>query len=213
VQQRLGPPGSIRLAYVGLIGNEPYANVMWCNTVGGTSATQADLDSWTAAAQTAYESTLLLAVPAVVQLKNTNATLFQTQPLALHSSRSSTAAGTAPGTVVENLASCKVISWRSGVYWRGGKPRTYLPGLMQTDTTDAKHLDTAAINALLTQANAFHGQLNGIVAGAITTTVHGFVSFRGLSGDILVGAFFPILGAAVHPRIGTQRGRLGPWSA
>ena len=211
-QQRLGPPGSIRVAANGLIGTEPFANVFWCNTVGGTSATQADLDGWLAKFATAYEGTAQLAASSAVVLSSFTATLFQQQPLALHSTRSSTSAGTATGSLVQSLAACRVWSWRSGVYWKGGKPRSYMPGVLGSETTDLKHLTAAAVASNLTQANAFHGQVNGIVQGAITTTVHGFVSFRGLTGDIIVGAFFPITGAAVHPRMGTQRGRLGPWS-
>ena|SRR5215471_4148536 len=185
---------------------------MWANTVGGTSATQADLDAWLVKVRTSYESTLMLEAQQAMQLKSVQATLFLTQPNALHSTTTSAAVGTIATPIVPNLATSKVISWRSGVYWRGGKPRTYLPGVPQADTDDAKHLNTAALGRLLTQANAFHGQLNGTVQGAITTTVHGFVSFRGLTGDIVVGAFYPITGAATHPRMGSQRGRLGPWS-
>ena len=185
---------------------------MWANTVGGTSATQADLDAWAAKVRTSYESTLLNICSVQVALHSVQCTLFQNPPFALHTTAPSSAAGPKVTAIINNTAASKVISWTSNVYWKGGKPRTYLPGVFTADTTDSQHLTTAALSELLTAANSFHGQLNGTVQGAITTTVHGFVSFRGLTGDIVTGSFIPILGAATHPRMGTQRGRLGPWS-
>jgi hypothetical protein len=211
--QHPGPPGTARVAITGNAAGEPFANVFWCNLTGGTTATQAELDAWNTSFYTAYATNLASLIVTGVTINTSTATLFQTTETALHSVHTGSNQGTFSDTPVHNNSSCKVISWISNVYWKGGKPRTYVPTVGQTETTDLKTLITTAVTKVAAQGAAFHNAVNALNSGSISQTQHGFVSFK--SGGVFRPSpvFFPILGAAAHPRLGSQRGRLGPWRA
>jgi len=213
MSQRRGPDGTVRVAVNGHIKAEPWTNVFWANLVGGTTATQAALDAWTSAFRTAYVTDILNAVTADSTLSTVQSTLFQPGETALHSVITTPATGSGVGTLVKNLASCRVLSWNTSVYWRGGKPRTYIAGLNQVDTDDDQTLNASAVAFWQNAGNNLHTGINALSATGITQTQHGFVSFQ--SGGALrnPSVFFPISGCVVHPRIGTQRGRLGAWKA
>jgi len=211
VATRRGPDGSVRVAISGTISGEPWTNVFWCNLGGGNTATQADLNSWNTAFYNAFGTNLCPQLNGTISATSCTATLFQNVNQALHAVSTSTKPGTEAGTRVGDISACRVLSWLSNVYWRGGKPRTYLAGLATSETTDGKNLTPAAITALAAAANAFHTAVNALSSGTISQTQHGFCSFMTGGVERNPGVFFPITGAAVHPRLGSQRGRLGAW--
>lgn len=211
--KRRGPDGSVRVAVSGSINGETWANVFWAVLGGGNSATQAGLDAWTTSFYNAYVTNLAPIIPTGVTIVDAASTLFQNVTQALHSVHAGTGTGGLGEAPILDNAACKVISWNSQVYWRGGKPRSYVPGVGSAETTDGKTLiNTAVLNAQ-NAGTAMHTAINALSAPTITQTTHGFCSF--MSGGVALepGVFYPILGAAVHKRIGTQRSRLGPWVA
>lgn len=104
-----------------------------------------------------------------------------------------------------------VLSWLSGAYWRGGKPRTYLPGVA-TSSTDSNHslLDSFK-TSLQSLASAFRSDVNGITTPAVDLTELGMVSFVSGKAWRSTPAFFPFNSVIVHDRLASQRRRLGPW--
>jgi hypothetical protein len=120
--------------------------------------------------------------------------------------------GSATAPIADNAA-CVVISWLSAVYWRGGKPRTYLPGVIGTATTDGVGITTSFATGIKTAAQAFRTAVNALTQGAITGTALGFVSFRTGNADRVPPTFYAISDATVHHRLSTQRRRLGQWVA
>jgi hypothetical protein len=195
-----------------VISGEPWANVFWTLLGGGVTATQADLVTWNTAFRAAYVADLAPLIPTSTTITTTTSTLFQSAETALHAVNSTGAAGTLPDTPVKDTSASKVISWTTNVYWRGGKPRTYIPNVGQTETTDGRHILPGTLTQIAAAGNSFRAAVNAIIAGSITSTQFGFVSFRSGGADRPTPVFFPILGAAAHPRIGTQRGRLGAWT-
>jgi hypothetical protein len=107
-----------------------------------------------------------------------------------------------------------VVSWPLGVSYRGGKPRTYFCGLTDADEATTQHLADGFRVALAANAADFRNAVNGFGGSGFTTCELGTVSysvddtwrdppiFRTYVGD-------PV----VHPRISSQRRRLGAWSA
>lgn len=208
---RRGPDGTVRVAIQGLHHNTSWANVFWCNLTGGVGAPQANLDTWTLAFGNAYKTRFAPNTPASVSYVTAKSTLFQAGGTVLESTQAITGVGgNAAAELLDNGASV-VLSWLSPVYWRGGKPRTYLPGFMQAYTTDGRIILPAYTGDYLTRANNFRTDVNALVAGAITATQLGFVSFRTGNAERVPPLFYAITGAAVHARIGTQRRRLGAW--
>jgi hypothetical protein len=211
--QRRGPDGTVRIAIGGLNKDEPFTNVVWCNLVGGTTAPQADLDQYLSVFASAWVDNLAPGASSEVIFNIAQATLFQPNESALHAAVAFSSPGAQTGPQIKNLSTCAVMSWLSTVYWRGGKPRTYLPGVMQASTLDDKTLTPTAAAAYQTAGAALHTALNALTAGSITQSRHGFVSFQSGGVDRNPSKFFEITGCKVHPRLGTQRGRLGPWLA
>jgi hypothetical protein len=209
---RRGPDNSVRIAIGGTMNGIAWANVFYCQLATSSAIIQADLDTWTTAFQAAYKTRFAPVQRAEVLYALAKAVCFTPGITQVTSSIAMTGAGTEAGTLVSDNGVSKVVSWLSPVYWRGGKPRTYLPGVAVTDVTTSTVLTGAAITAVKTAAGNFRTDINALTAGTITGTQLGFVSFS--SGNVPRGTplFFAFSGATVHPRLGSQRRRLGRWT-
>jgi len=141
-----------------------------------------------------------------------DATLFTTGGTVLQSHVNMTGGGTRAGTEINTDALSAIVSWITTVYWRGGKPRTYLPPPAIADTTGSYHWSPTYLAALQTAGGNFLTAVNALTAGGITGTQLGFVSFSSGGVTRTPPVFFPFTGATTHPRMGTQRRRLGAWT-
>lgn len=119
----------------------------------------------------------------------------------------STAGGVSADPAPASLAAC--LSWQSGVYWRGGKPRTYVGGLPVSAMADERELDSTFVTNILSDAVNLIAAFNALTSGNFDSCQFGFVSFTSGGTDRTPPLFFPIVGAAVHSRADTQRRRLG----
>jgi hypothetical protein len=208
---RRGPDNSVRFSIAGLINNVPWANVFWSQLTTSGTPTQTDLDTWLTAVQAAYKTQFAPNIQTSVTFTQAQALLFLPGALTLPSLIAMTGAGTGTPQSGDPSDVCWVISWQTGVYWRGGKPRTYIPAPPVSLRLDHRALTTVATGNLATTAGAFRTAVNAATAGAITGSSLGFVSFRSAKADRVPPVFFSYSGAKVHPRLGTQRRRLGRW--
>lgn len=101
-----------------------------------------------------------------------------------------------------------VSSWNANIRYRGGHPRTYWPAGVPTDTSDARTWNTAAITAFQAAFEAFRVGVNGIPAG---TAAAQMILLSYFTAHALRPVPLPVTigGVTVHPRIDTQRRRLG----
>jgi hypothetical protein len=129
----------------------------------------------------------------------------------LISQHAMTGTGSSGGTNTGTGNLAKVISWLSGVYWRGGKPRSYLIGVSTADLASDTALTGAETAAITTAAAGFRTAANALTQGTITGTTLGFVSFSTGNAPRTPPLFFSFTGATAHPRVGSQRRRLGKW--
>lgn len=207
-----GPDNSVRVAVSGTINGLAWAQVFHAQlTITGT-VTQANLDAWTTAFAAAWTARLGSLIPIGTAQTLCKTTLYLPGGLAMLSSAPMT--GTGSGAALNDNSAAPVISWTSLAYWRGGKPRTYQPGIAASNMNSDGHTVTSGYKtALTTAATSFRTDVNALTAGAITGTVFGFVSFY--TGGVLrtPAVFFPFTGASVHARLGSQRRRLGKWLA
>lgn len=208
---RRGPDNSCRVSISGTMNSQPWANVFYVQLATSSSITQADLDTWTTAFANAYKTAFQARQLAAVSYQLARAVLFTPGGGELISLSTMTGAGSNAGSAVADNACCVVGSWLSSVYWRGGKPRTYLPGVPSGDVVNATTLAAGSITNWTTACTGFRTSVNGLTAGTITGTTHGFVSFRSGNVERTPPVFFPSTGARVHARLGTQRRRLGRW--
>ena len=211
---RRGPDNSVRVAIAQTVATKPAVNVFHAQLTTSSSIIQADLDTWLTAFAAAFKTAFVAHQSTQVAYVTATGTLYTPGGGVLQSSSAMTGNGTNGGTGTQDASACKNVSWQTTVYWRGGKPRTYLGGVTTTDLAASSwtSLSASEITSLTTQGNSFRTAVNALTAGTITGTTFGFVSFS--SGNVARGTplFFPITGSKVHPKMGTQRRRLGKWS-
>jgi hypothetical protein len=209
---RRGPDNTARIAIQGVRGVPPWANIFWVQLATSSSISQSDLDSWLTTFANQYKTSFAPRQDSATTYQLATATLFIPGGGVLQSTKAMSGTGTGGGAGIAENACSKVISWLSTVYWRGGKPRTYLGVPQTTEISGSTSLSAAEITALTTAAQGFRTAVNAIVQGTITSTVLGFVSFQTGNAPRVPPVFFAIAGAKVHPRLGTQRRRLGAWT-
>jgi len=133
------------------------------------------------------------------------------QDLASRTAATGTYSLTHPGTGTTIPMACQValtLSWSIADRYRGGHPRTYLPGIDGTFVTNGRLLTTAGHTAYLNAAAAFLTNMNAMTAGGSSWQMCcvRYFSQHQLLANPLVRT---INGQSVHGRIDTQRRRLG----
>jgi hypothetical protein len=199
----------------GNIGGQNVVNVFWCSITTSGTVTQADLDSFTDNFAAAYKSNFDSSQSAKLTHSSCQSTYFVdgTATNVMQSTR--TVTGSATGSGTEDAGLSMIVSWLSGAYWRGGKPRTYLAGAGgNLSTTTRNQWTSAYITVVDAAAAAFLTAINGLTGGStITGTSLGFVSFTSGGSDRTPPLFFAFTGHKLHPRTGQQRRRRGKWLA
>jgi hypothetical protein len=203
----------VRVAVKGTFGGQAIVNVFWCSLTISGSVTQANLDTWTAAFGAAYKLRFASVINSNYTFASVSSTYFVdgTAVNVMQSVQSLSGAATGGSDEIAGLAA--VISWTSGAYWRGGKPRTYIamPSAGVSVTVPGQ-LGSTYITNLGTAATNFRTDVNALTGGTtITATALGVVSFFSGGLDRVPPVFFAITGNKIHPRIGSQRRRNGKW--
>jgi hypothetical protein len=102
-----------------------------------------------------------------------------------------------------------LISWGITSSYRGGKPRTYIPGVAVGSTDGNAFLSDAKVAALTTDAATFLGLVNALNPGSITTVSLGCQHFFSAGAALTPPTFDPFVNASAQKRLCTQRRRLG----
>jgi hypothetical protein len=208
---RRGPDNSVRVSISGTNQAQNWANIFHCQLATSGSIAQADLDTWTTSFANAYKARFGARQVANVAYVLAKTICYTPGGGELISAIAMSGNGTSGGTAVLDNALSKVVSWLTTVYWRGGKPRSYIAGCATSELANGFELTAGEITALGTAGANFRTDVNAFTAGTITGTQFGFVSFNSGNAARPTPLFFPITGAKVHPRLGTQRRRLGKW--
>ena len=202
---RRGPDNSVRVAIAGTSATENWANIFHAQLTTGSAITAADLTTWLASFAALYKSTFGTFISSEVNFLEALATCYT--PGSTVVSAQSAMTGTGSGsTMVDNNATTMIFSWR------GGKPRTYLPGVPVSLCNDYVHLNATGLNDINVQGAAFIAGVNALTHASIATTTFGFISYSSGNVPRTPAVFFPITSAIAHSRLGTQRRRLGKWS-
>ena len=187
-----------------------WANIFHTQLTTSSSIAQSDLDAWTVAFAAAYKTRFAPTVNNSVNFVLAKSVLYTPGGGQLSSAQTMTGTGSA-GTGSEINSGCVVLSWLTTVYWRGGKPRTYLPGLFTGVTSNQVDITGGYVTSIGGAAANFRNDINALTSGTITGTTLGFVSFNSGNAPRPAPLFFPFTGVRIHARIGSQRRRLGKW--
>lgn len=106
-------------------------------------------------------------------------------------------------------AVCSVINWSISDYYRGGHPRTYLPGPDTSDVLTGNSLSSAFQSGLATNANSFITAVNALTHGGISAVALGTVRFASANAWLSPPVFRAYSSASVRQKLGTQRRRYG----
>lgn len=205
------PHNIARLAVTGDVGGRPWANVFYVETdEPGISTSAGALDMANAFKGAITNSSLYQQFHSSLHVTQCQCVIQLTPDTAVQGITAMNLVGAAGGSV-QPASAAVVVSWLSGAFWRGGKPRTYIPGVSSTFLDTNHSLIDGIKNGLITIAETLRTNVNGITTPAVDKSTMGFVSYA--SGKVwrATPLFLPYTGAIVHDRLGSQRRRLGPW--
>lgn len=200
----------MRLAVEGGLGPAAFTNIYWLNCVEGSpppneGSVHELTDDFIGTLFHTYSD-----LGTSVNVTTVRAVYHREDGVFLESENDAAVSGGVSGDIAD-ANSCVIISWSGRFHYRGGKPRTYLPGVPATAEDDSQHLNADYIASLASDANNFLSAVNALTTDSFTDVKLGTVRFAS-GGSWLDPPFFVAYnGAVVHPRIGTQRRRLGTW--
>lgn len=199
-------PLGVRVKLSGTNQTLPWVNILFLQYSGGPP-TGTDLTTLASAVRTAWTTNVAPAMHAQVALTGVDC-----QDIASTTGASGSWSGSAPGTgsgtayLPVNVAIC--VSWKVSLRWRGGHPRNYWPGTVQTNVSAGNQWLPAYLTILQTAAANFHTALNALTLNG-NPTLHVVYSYY--HGNALRPTPIPMVvnSTAVHPRVDTMRRRLG----
>jgi hypothetical protein len=116
--------------------------------------------------------------------------------------------GTNADTTVSDASAAYVINWAIAAYYRGGHPRSYLPGVANGAVSAGSNISSGARTNLATAWNAFRNAVNTLTTTNVSAIVMGTLSFQ--TGNAWRGApvFRPFTSVSVRNKLGSQRRRI-----
>jgi hypothetical protein len=201
------PPPTARVAISGngAAGNS-WVNVFWLY-LGTSNAQVADFHDTLAAIVDAYYNRLggyISSAYEITLIKGSwlynDGNVFESQVAVAHAGGGSSS--------YASDATCTLINWSISDYYRGGHPRTYLPGTPDNEIVNGRTLNAGFLSNVATNANAFLADVNALTIGDIAETDIGTVRFASGNAWLNPPVFKPYVGASVAPVIATQRRRL-----
>lgn len=202
------PAGTVRVAISGTQATQAWTNVVYLKLTDDGTETSADLKTVVDIVNAAYATRFKPFMAATLTITDVKATWILAGGGALEYENSVSIAGTAAGALVADNC-CYVINWAINQYYRGGHPRTYLPGLVVGNATGGNQITTAAQAALATAAANWITDCNAATGVHVSATALGTVSFARGNAWRTPPVFYGYKAASVRNIIGTQRRRLG----
>ena len=111
-------------------------------------------------------------------------------------------------TAVGDAAACMVVDWKISDYYRGGHPRTYFPGLVQSTITNGSTIAAATLTGLATAFGNWRNHINALTATHVSQVEMGTVRFQSAGAWLTPPVFRVFTGLSIRSLMGTQRRRL-----
>lgn len=208
-------PGITRVAFSGTFASAKWANVMHVNVPSSGSHTQAAADSLANSLHTFFGQAFAPVSNVNWVLEETNIVMFTGPTTVLEAVGTGAVTGQDSGSVL-SAGTAIVISWKTSAYYRGGHPRTYLCGVTQDRLASATQWSAQTIQDYSGAAVGFRGAINGTTLPGGSTVTLGYLQVYPPKGSTSVPKvyldppiFHPFVSSSVHPRVDSQRRRLG----
>jgi hypothetical protein len=200
---------TVRFAEEGVCMGTTWANIFYFTVPGGISGvTFADVVTLGGQLSSAYYTNLLHTSmhSTDTQLRRWKIKLIDGTSTEYRASGADNGAGTSSGAL-EAAQVCYLIDWVTTDPRRGGKARTYLPGVLTSALADNANLSSAALAAINTEANNFHNAVNALtITGQLLHMVE--MSFINNKAPRAHGVGYEILAGVASNVVGTQRRRV-----
>lgn len=201
-------PGVVRLTQGFTMGGRNLACIFHVRAVGKVSPyDQADMDDITTFFNTQFN---LQFKPRMSNQCSITQTLARdlTNDFGLTSVQGGIGFGTsATAPLPNNVAVC--ISWPTGRRYKGGHPRSYIPGVVQSDLQDGTTFTNACVTAYTTAAATLRTNINS--HNIPSTGVLNLVTVSRVKNKVLLDPplVYAVSAPLVDNRIDSQRRRLG----
>lgn len=201
------PPVSqaCKVRLVGTYFFRPWNNILYIN-YSATAPSAANLNTYAAAVANAWQVNVAPLCNTAVSL-----TAVDVVDIASNTGASGTASVAIPGTLTGQalpIQAAMVASWHINFRYRGGHPRSYVPAGVPASTVNGNTWTSAFLTSAVAGMSGFLTQMNGISLAAGSTFMIS-VSFRTLNAPRPTPIKNTITAVSVHPRLDTQRRRLG----
>jgi len=204
------PVRSCRLGFSGVNGSSKWAAVQWAHLNGSGDITQQQLEDFADFAGTAYGSNVIAEMNERCTMTLCEATLYGSDADVLVAAKQLALNGDHVGSLAPANTAIG-ISWHLAVSYRGGHPRTYVPGVDNGHLENERETSSLIASNLASAANLFHQDVEGYSDGAtITSVTHGTMSFVADKEWRVPPVFRRFTVATVDLRLDTQRRRFGP---
>lgn len=204
------PPGSLRFAVSGVApGGAAWANVYWIQTTVATPTT-GQMNTMVASLYSAWATAWKGKLGSNWTITLAKATYYGTAPYVITGESILTDVGTRGSASImpDQVSAC--LSWLVSTTWRGGKPRTYFPGVVvSADLQDNAHITSTLIASIEGAGNAWNTAVNAYTTSPFLTMALGTVRFFSGGVPLAPPVFLPYTGVSMHSRIATVRRRLG----
>lgn len=202
-------PNVLQVRFTGIAGQTSFAHILHIR-FAGTSPTAADLDSLAASAGQAWmvggPGSVMSTAMGVKQCTVTDLTT----PSSARGVANITGGGSNSGALQPGQVAI-VVSWSISRRYRGGHPRTYMPGVTATMLQDNRTVLPAFEPTLQTAATSFINAVLAATWGGFASGSLDLVNVSYHSGHALrpTPVVDHINAAVIHSRIDSMRRRLG----
>ena len=198
-------PGLVRFAIHGVWG-QPTVNIFHAMN-SGVAWTNPDLLSAANTVFGAYKAHLIQPFATIFQVSSCDA-VDLSSATAQAVTVSGTGGGSDAGVGADPAQVACCISWLQPLHYRGGHPRTYMPGIRPGDRQDSKTFTSTFTSQVQSAAAAF---MNAINTSGPPGMSLGFVRYpwNPATGTWGTPAFYAYTGVKVNARVDSQRRRLG----
>lgn len=204
------PAGTLRAAISYTIGgNDNAVNVLWFNTIGYGSATDADVSSFLTTLLSDWGEYLMGQAGTNVTMVGAKGVLY-TGTFEYAAEVEVDVVGTLTGNL-PNAATGTCINWQIPAYYRGGHPRTLAPFGSSSVQFSASLWEPSFQNTVYTQAGMWLSHINTATTTNLTSIKFAAVSFvKGGAYRVTPVVYEPPAVNFVQQRMASVRRRLGP---
>lgn len=203
-------PDSLRCAFEGTLGPADWAVVHWFQLASTGIGTIADLNNLVDQIGDAYAAAFVTVGGVSTNLHFTRVRAsYRTQDGAGRLRTVTIADETGTGSGTDAPAQCAyLIDWQSIDDRRGGKPRSYIPGVVLGSMADEARIDAATVASLSAGAVAYIAATFALSHGPLVAPKLVEMSFRTGNADRVAAVTFDILSGVCSGVVATQRRRV-----